>query len=267
MVYFFHHYELPAILQQARVQQLIARSGSGASNAETNNGADSPAQGDATPPHDTDDNTPQGGQPGGLGQGHVANGRIVTEVNNAMVENGNLLQNHIDQGLLNEIFEGVDDVRVNGLNIDQQLLHNLEEEIQVIQMNHNRAVQDSALPDSGSNLQDLPDSGGTESSIRSGGSPVQTSSQSVNMMDTPQSVIQQSEDLNSASVGSVLSSTCDTHSQPSSVDPGAGQGGGRVGVGVMSSAIGGGQGGDSQSTVRYRGANSEMTGNSDGTEV
>jgi len=40
-----------------------------------------------------------------------------------------------------------------------------------------------------------------------------------------------------------------------------------VGVGVMSSAIGGGQGGDSQSTVRYRGANYELSGNSDGTEV
>ena len=34
----------------------------------------------------------------------------------------------------------------------------------------------------------------------------------------------------------------------------------------MSSAIGGGQGGDFQSTVRYRGANSELSGNFDGTK-
>lgn len=54
MIYFFHHYELPAILQQARIQQIIIESqnqptGSGGSGANGSDGTDGRGGSDGPP--------------------------------------------------------------------------------------------------------------------------------------------------------------------------------------------------------------------------
>jgi len=144
MVYFFHHYELPAILQQARVQQLLNRNGTG--NVPGMGVPHTPAN--HVPPTNagTAGTETQAGttpQPANLPNGHID---IDTHAGD---QQQHILHNHIDQGLLNEIFEGVDDVQVDGFNIDQQLLMNLEEEIQEIQNTHSEAVANSGYhPDS-----------------------------------------------------------------------------------------------------------------------
>ncbi|KAH3696971.1 membralin-like isoform X2 [Dreissena polymorpha] len=158
MVYFFHHYELPAILQQAQIQQLLNRNRSrgGAGNQNPAN------QNAANPDTGSPDATAADSDPI-MNGGPLLNGHIATEILNP-VENGHILQNNVDQELLNEIFDGVDDVQVEGFNIDQQLLHNLEEEIQEIQNHHNQAVNSgltlSATSVMNNVVEDLPSASG-----------------------------------------------------------------------------------------------------------
>lgn len=162
MVYFFHHYELPAVLQQAQVQRLLNRNGRIPGRGVSQNSAnqETASTGGESQESVTVDGTDQT--------------RNTHTEHRDEHENENILQNHIDQGLLNEIFEGVDDIQIGGFNIDQELLTNIEEEIQVIQNSHNRTVsssvrqQDSDPPvtaDSNANSshqQENPDSTGAE---------------------------------------------------------------------------------------------------------
>ena len=73
MVYFFHHYELPAILQQARIQHLLAHGG-GAGGSHASNGT---ANQDATVQNDTGTTPPgssttnQDGQPAVIQNGQI----------------------------------------------------------------------------------------------------------------------------------------------------------------------------------------------------
>lgn len=66
MIYFFHHYELPAILQQARIQQIIIESqnqptGSGGSGANGSDGTDGRGGSDGPPSTDnSNQNTASG---------------------------------------------------------------------------------------------------------------------------------------------------------------------------------------------------------------
>lgn len=145
MVYFFHHYELPAILQQARVQQLLSRNGNTnitvtagqlQTNQNTGNNADRGAAENGDNAATTQNQT------------NMANGHIATGIDDENDDDDHhILQNHVDQDLLNEIFEGVEDVRVGGFNIDQQLLHHIEEEIQELQFSHNQTLVNDDVPD------------------------------------------------------------------------------------------------------------------------
>lgn len=135
MVYFFHHYELPAIIQQAHVQHFLNRNGPGSVPGR----GVPPNQANHVPPA----NEGSGGaesQTGTAPADNLPNGRVTAPVE---TEGQNILHNHIDQGLLNEIFEDVDDVQVDGYNIDQQLLMNLEDEILEIQNTHGQTVAES----------------------------------------------------------------------------------------------------------------------------
>lgn len=138
MVYFFHHYELPAILQQARVQQLLNRHGNAnitVTAGRIQNGTTaSNNPGQTGTENGTNTETTEG--PAIIANGHLPNNDDDDD------DDHHILQNHVDQGLLNEIFEGVEDVRVGGYNIDQQLLQNIEEEIQELQFQHNQALND-----------------------------------------------------------------------------------------------------------------------------
>ena len=141
MVYFFHHYELPAILQQARVQQLLAQNGTANMHSNTTNDVptDQDAQEGVTP------ETAVEGNYTGLNSVNqdrdqpLLNGNINTDEVHGV--NHHILENHVDAGILNELLEGVEDVRVGGFNIDQQLLNNLEEEIEELQFTNNAVLQ------------------------------------------------------------------------------------------------------------------------------
>lgn len=145
MVYFFHHYELPAILQQERVQHLLSRNGNAnvtvtAGQLQTNQNTGNNADGDATENGENAATTQN--------QTNMANGHIATDIDDdGGDDDHHILQNHVDQDLLNEIFEGVEDVRVGGFNIDQQLLHHIEEEIQELQFSHNQTLVNDDVSD------------------------------------------------------------------------------------------------------------------------
>ncbi|XP_028627423.1 membralin isoform X2 [Grammomys surdaster] len=85
MIYFFHHYELPAILQQVRIQEMLLQTlpqGPGTPTAlpdELNNNSGSPATPDPTPPlalAPSSSPAPTGGAsgPGSLGTGASVSG-------------------------------------------------------------------------------------------------------------------------------------------------------------------------------------------------
>lgn len=201
MVYFFHHYELPAILQQARVQQLLTRNGN--TNITVTAG-----QVRNTANQTTGNGTEQGTNGGNLAepqQVNMANGHIATEVSDED-DGHHILQDNMDQGLLNEIFEGVEDVRIGGFNIDQQLLHHIEEEIQELQFSHNQTV---------SNTENL-----TEPSIReetstdlnsSANSSQQSDLNPAGIESSSTSMLNQSVNINSVSADTA-SLDCDTAS-------------------------------------------------------
>ncbi|XP_060551258.1 membralin-like isoform X2 [Ruditapes philippinarum] len=200
MVYFFHHYELPAILQQARVQQLLNRNGN--ANITVTSGQ---IRGTANAGNNAQQTaTENGGNVNSTNpeQANIANGHIVTGDNDLDETDHNILHNNVDHGLLNEIFEGVEDVQVDGFNIDQQLLHHLEEEIQELQFSHNQAVSNRENLDSPSTSQGetLIDSNRTTNSRGELGT---------NFTHSENNVLNQSE--NSAPVSADLPSTdCDT---------------------------------------------------------
>lgn len=85
MIYFFHHYELPAILQQVRIQEMLLQTlpqGPGTPTAlpdELNNNSGSPATPDPSPPlalGPSSSPAPAGGAsgPGSLGAGASVSG-------------------------------------------------------------------------------------------------------------------------------------------------------------------------------------------------
>ncbi|XP_053395046.1 membralin-like isoform X1 [Mercenaria mercenaria] len=197
MVYFFHHYELPAILQQARVQQLLNRNGNANITVTAGQYRSTPNTGNnaqqTTTENGGNENTTNPQQP------NIANGHIITDANDGDDGVRHILQNNVDQGLLNEIFEGVEDVQVGGFNIDQQLLQNLEEEIQELQFSHNQTV---------SNTENLPEvNASQEMPVNSSNS--HRSDLITNQTQSDSNVLNQSE--NSVSVSADLQSPdCDT---------------------------------------------------------
>ncbi|XP_052776450.1 membralin-like isoform X2 [Mya arenaria] len=264
MVYFFHHYELPAILQQARVQQIINRNsgfGQGANTTTPSPGGQTTTTGTADPQGANNQN----GSPGVGNQNPVANGHIIAEIEENVVQNRNILHNHLDHGILNEIFEGVDDVRVDGFNIDQQLLNNLEEEIQVIQMNHNRTVQNSEELESNVSVEESSSNTNSNSYFENGQDQSNLNNSNTNDTDCISSQSQNTDKLEANSV--TQSTLCDN-----------GQSETRLQSGTESpehsntdGAIGGNEG-NSTSTVRFRGNTSahpvtQRTDINEGTEV
>ena len=88
MVYFFHHYELPAILQQARIQHLLAHGGgngaSHASNTAANQDASAQNEAGATPTGGTTAN--QDGENTVIQNGELANQNQSEDDNFELVE-------------------------------------------------------------------------------------------------------------------------------------------------------------------------------------
>ncbi|KAL4236458.1 hypothetical protein ACF0H5_004844 [Mactra antiquata] len=200
MVYFFHHYELPAILQQARVQRLINHNMNNANNVTVNaTGNMVVTSGDnENPAANAENDTNNEGQPT-----TTVNGQIITDAHDA----GNtrqIIQNHVDQGLLNEIFEGVDDVRVDGYNIDQRLLNHIEEEIQELQFTHNPSAQVAA---------DVADGGGSSDNnvISDNNSETEATASNINNTSIDSSQLQSElpgTSQSGASMSSVPASDC-----------------------------------------------------------
>lgn len=200
MVYFFHHYELPAILQQARVQQLLNRNGNTNITVTAGQIRGNPNAGNNAQQTTTEN----GGNTNSVTsqQTNTANGHIVTADSDLDDTDHNILHNNVDQGLLNEIFEGVEDVHVDGFNIDQQLLHHLEEEIQELQFSHNQTVSNS---ENVSHLNENHD----ESFVDLNGTPNSRGELGTHFTQSNSNVLNQSE--NSASVSTDLPSPdCDT---------------------------------------------------------
>ena len=120
MVYFFHHYELPAILQQARIQHLLAHGG-GAGN-QASNASNVTTNQNAATQNAAVSNTPPGGN-------STANQNSQTEV----IQNGqipNQTQSTIevdgDSVLTEEDFIDLSNLQTTDTNEGQQVLGDIE---------------------------------------------------------------------------------------------------------------------------------------------
>ena len=113
MVYFFHHYELPAILQQARIQHLLAHGG-----GVRNQASASTANQNASTQNQATDATPTVNTP--------ANQETVTEViQNGQIPNQN--QNSVQVNADSVLAEGdLIDLQTNNVAEGQQVLGDLE---------------------------------------------------------------------------------------------------------------------------------------------
>lgn len=119
MVYFFHHYELPAILQQARIQHLLAHGGgagnqaSDASNVTTNqNAATQNAAASNTPPGNSTAN--QNSQ-----TEVIQNGQIPNQTQSTIEVDG-------DSVLTEEDFIDLSNLQTTDTNEGQQVLGDIE---------------------------------------------------------------------------------------------------------------------------------------------
>lgn len=119
MVYFFHHYELPAILQQARIQHLLAHGGgagnqaSNASNVTTNqNAATQNAAASNTPPGNSTAN--QNSQ-----TEVIQNGQIPNQTQSTIEVDG-------DSVLTEEDFIDLSNLQTTDTNEGQQVLGDIE---------------------------------------------------------------------------------------------------------------------------------------------